>query len=85
MSGTPQRHNAARPDKPCLAPPKRRPAAYHHRPRQAPDQAEPVRVILPDEPPRLPPAAARALLRILLKAHAELAQEGIQMTGKETQ
>jgi hypothetical protein len=27
-------------------------------------------VILPDEPPRLTPAAARALLRILLKAQA---------------
>jgi hypothetical protein len=31
----------------------------------------PVRVVLPDEPPALTPAAARALLRILLKAHAE--------------
>jgi hypothetical protein len=27
-------------------------------------------VILPDEPPTLTPAAARALLRVLLKAHA---------------
>jgi hypothetical protein len=29
-------------------------------------------VILPDEPPALNPAAARALLRILLKAHDRL-------------
>ena len=28
-----------------------------------------MRVELPEEPPQLPPAAARALLRILLKAH----------------
>jgi hypothetical protein len=30
-------------------------------------------VILPAEPPPLTPAAARALLRILLKAHDQLA------------
>jgi hypothetical protein len=30
-----------------------------------------VRVELPDEPPVLTPAAARALLRILLKAQAD--------------
>jgi hypothetical protein len=29
-------------------------------------------VILPDEPPRLTPGAATALLRILLKAHDHL-------------
>jgi hypothetical protein len=29
-------------------------------------------VVLPDEPPRLTPGAARALLRILLKAHDQL-------------
>ena len=34
-----------------------------------------IRLILPDEPPRLPPAAARALLRILLHAHARLSQQ----------
>jgi hypothetical protein len=34
--------------------------------------AETIRVILPDEPPRLNPAAARALLRILIKAHDRL-------------
>jgi hypothetical protein len=39
-------------------------------------------VILPDEPPRLTPAAARALLRILIKARAR--QEGDhQVTGNE--
>jgi hypothetical protein len=31
-----------------------------------------VRVVLPDEPPRLNPEAARALLRILIKAHDRL-------------
>jgi hypothetical protein len=34
--------------------------------------AETLRVILPDEPPRLNPAAARAMLRILIKAHERL-------------
>jgi hypothetical protein len=41
--------------------------------RRTPDKAETIRVILPDEPPRLNPAAARVLLRILLKAHDQLA------------
>jgi hypothetical protein len=40
--------------------------------RKTPDK-EPIRVILPDEPPRLTPGAATALLRILLKAHDRLA------------
>jgi hypothetical protein len=31
-----------------------------------------VRVVLPDEPPRLTPGAAAALLRILLKAYDQL-------------
>jgi hypothetical protein len=31
-----------------------------------------VRVILPDEPPRLTPGAAAALLRILIKAHDQI-------------
>jgi hypothetical protein len=30
-------------------------------------------VVLPDEPPRLTPGAATALLRVLLKAHDRLA------------
>jgi len=53
---------------------------YDSRPRSARDQAkrhtpsktEAVRVILPAEPPPLNPAAARVLLRILLKAHEKL-------------
>jgi hypothetical protein len=32
-----------------------------------------IRVLLPKEPPDLTPGAARALLRILVKAHARLA------------
>jgi hypothetical protein len=89
----PQRQCRAVPQKPCSAPPKRRPAAYDHRPGAAPGQParhshahatapeEPVRVLLPDEPPRLTPAAARALLRVLLKAHA---RKGTQMTDHAT-
>jgi hypothetical protein len=42
------------------------------RPTQSASPAETLRVILPDEPPRLNPAAARALLRILIKAHDRL-------------
>jgi len=41
--------------------------------RRTPDKAETIRVILPDEPPPLNPAAARVLLRMLLKAHDQLA------------
>jgi hypothetical protein len=35
-------------------------------------------VILPDEPPRLTPAAARALLRILLRANAKASERSGQ-------
>jgi len=43
------------------------------------DDRRPVRVVVPAEPPALIPAAARILLRILIKAQA--AQEGTsQMT-----
>ena len=38
-----------------------------------PDKAETIRVILPAEPPPLNPEAARVMLRILLKAHDQLA------------
>lgn len=41
-------------------------------PKPALSPAETLRVILPDEPPRLNPAAARALLRILIKAYDRL-------------
>jgi hypothetical protein len=89
----PQRQCRAVPQKPCSAPPKRRPAAYDHRPGAAPGRparhpqrhsaadVEPVQVLLPDEPPRLTPAAARALLRVLLKASAE---KGTEMTDDLT-
>lgn len=37
----------------------------------------PVKVILPEEPPELSPAAARTLLKILMKAYEEqVANEG---------
>jgi len=56
---------------------------YDSRPRSARDQAkrrtpsttETIRVILPVEPPPLNPTAARVLLRILLKAHDQLADK----------
>jgi hypothetical protein len=75
----PQRQRRAVPQKPCSAPPKRRPAAYDHRPGAALGQAgrtrrasgehpSRVRVILPAGPPALTPEAARALLRILIDA-----------------
>jgi hypothetical protein len=34
---------------------------------------EPIKVVLPAEPPRLTPGSARALLRILVKAHEKQA------------
>src|SRR5450755_3017579 len=79
--GMPQPPLTGKPHNPCSHPPKRRGAAYDRRPApgpgrtqrrarpRVPDRQE-VRVILPDEPPRLTPAAARVLLRILLKAWA---------------
>jgi hypothetical protein len=36
----------------------------------------PVRVVVPEEPPEFSPAAARALLRIIRKAHAQRFAEG---------
>ena len=36
---------------------------------------QPVTVVLPPEPPRLTPGAARALLRILVKAHEKQIQQ----------
>jgi hypothetical protein len=74
-------------DNPCSHPPKRHCGAYDRRPGAGPGRTHgtqchgtdrrPVRVIVPDEPPRLTPAAARTLLRILLKAHSALNdQEG---------
>jgi len=40
-------------------------------------------VVLPDEPPALTPAAARALLRVLLKAHAAQTDEQAATSGQE--
>ena len=61
-------------EKACSAPHKSRTRPYDNRPRSGPCHAKrstdtnAVRVVLPDEPPRLTPGAAQALLRILLKA-----------------
>jgi hypothetical protein len=68
-------------EKACSAPHKSRTRPYDNRPRSgqrrtaqrtSPD-TNAVRVVLPGEPPRLTPEAARPLLRILLKAHDRLA------------
>jgi hypothetical protein len=78
--------------KPCSPPPKSRPGAYPRRPGAGPGRTRtqrhggsrrPVRVVLPDEPPTLTPVAARALLRVLLKAHAAQAAEQTAMSGPE--
>jgi hypothetical protein len=80
-----------RPHKPCSPPPKPRPAAYDRRPTAGPGRAprraqrqsaqtRQVRVELPDEPPQLTPGAARALLRVLLKAHAARNSEQADQT-----
>ena len=69
--------------KACSAPHKSQNRPYDNRPRSGPDRPvrrtspdkDAVRVILPDEPPRLTPGAAQALLRILLKAHARLSDD----------
>jgi len=47
------------------------------------DSRRPVRVVLPDEPPTLTPAAAQALLRVLLKAHAAQSDEQTADSGQE--
>ena len=81
-----------RPQSPCSPPPKTRPEGYPRRPGAGPgptrthrhgDSRRPVRVILPDEPPTLTPAAARALLRVLLKAHAAQNDEQAATSGPE--
>lgn len=71
-------------------PPRSRTRPYDNRPRSGPARAarrtqrdEAVRVVLPDEPPRLTPGAARALLRILLKAYDQLADTGDQQGAAE--
>ncbi len=56
-------------------PPKSRNRPYDNRPQSGLGRAfrmstgeKAIEVVLPDEPPRLTPGAARALLRVLLKA-----------------
>jgi hypothetical protein len=62
--------------KTCSGPPKSANRSYDNRPRSGPGRearrtspdTDAICVVLPDEPPRLTPGAATALLRILLKA-----------------
>ena len=81
-----------RPQSPSSPPPKMRPERYprSHGAGPGPTRAHrhgerrrTVRVILPDEPPTLTPAAARALLRVLLKAHAARNDERAAGSGPE--
>jgi hypothetical protein len=78
--GTARKPVTGRRQRPCSHPPKPRPGAYAHRPGAGPGRTprrtqghgtgrRPVRVVLPEEPPTLTTAAARALLRVLLKAY----------------
>jgi hypothetical protein len=78
-SGTERKLLTGRLQSPCSPPAKSGPEGYPRKPGAGPgrtrthrhgDSRRPVRVILPAEPPTLTPAAARALLRVLLKAHA---------------
>lgn len=78
----------ARRERACSGPPKSRSRPYDNRPaagrKRAPGPkpgGERIRVILPEEPPRLTPGAARALLRILVKAHARLAEQDKRTGG----
>ena len=75
----------------CSAARKSQKRPYDSRPRSARDQAkrrppgtaETIRVILPAEPPPLNPEAARVMLRILLKAHDQLAGSDHPTGGPE--
>jgi hypothetical protein len=80
MTGTARRPPRSGRKRSRSAPPKTRAGAYAPRPGAGPgraprrthshdDSRRPVRLALPAEPPELTPAAARALLRILIKAH----------------
>ena len=91
-SGAARKPLTPRRQTPSSPPPKMRPERYPRRPGAGlgPTRAHrhgasrrPVRVILPDEPPALTPAAARALLRILLKAHAAQNDEQTATSGQE--
>ena len=91
-SGAARKPLTRRGQSPSSPPPKTRPEGYPRRPGAGPgrtrahrhgDSRRPVRVILPDEPPTLTPAAARALLRVLLKAHAAQNDEQAATSGPE--
>ena len=78
-------------EKACSEPHKSRNRPYDNRSRSrqgrakrrtSPDEPA-VRVVLPDEPPRLTPEAARVLLRILLKAHDRLVSTDSPQGGAE--
>jgi hypothetical protein len=61
-----------------------RPTKPGRYPRQSwANHTKPVRVLRPAEPPALAPAAARAMLRVLLKAYAAKKTER-QMTDQQT-
>ena len=74
MSSRPEKKKA------CSAAHKSRNRPYDNRPgsgranakQRTPIDENAVRVVLPDEPPRLTPGAAKALLRILVKANEKL-------------
>ena len=89
-AATAKRAVTGRRQKPCSHPPKSVPGAYARRPGAGPGHTpqrthchgldrRPVRVVLPDEPPRLTAAAARTLLRILLNARPS--DRGDETTG----
>ena len=92
-SGSARKPLTPRGQTPCSPPPKTRPEAIpsQARSRAGPrpgahrhgDSRRPVRVVLPDEPPQLTPAAARALLRVLLKAHAAQTDQPAATSGPE--
>jgi hypothetical protein len=91
-SGTARKSLTGRPQEPCSHPPKSCPEAYPRRRGARRDRTRthchgdsrrPVRVVLQDEPPRLTPAAARALLRVLLKAHAAQIAQQTSDSGQE--
>ena len=91
-SGAARKSLTPRGQTPCSPPPKSRPEGYPRRPGAGPgqprahrhgDSRRPVRVVLPDEPPTLTLAAARALLRVLLKAHAAQNDEQAATSGQE--
>jgi hypothetical protein len=75
----------------CSAARKSQRRPYDGRPRSGRIQAkrrtlsktETIRVILPAEPPPLNPEAARVMLRILLKAHDQLADNDHHSGGPE--